>query len=35
MTPQRLVEIERLYQAALEQEFDRRETFLAEACGAD
>ena len=35
MTPQRLVEIERLYQAALEHEFDRRETFLAEACGAD
>src|ERR1700728_806527 len=35
MTPERWIEIERLYHAALEQHVDRRENFLAQACGAD
>ena len=35
MTPERLREIEQLYHAALEQESDHRQSFLAGACGTD
>jgi hypothetical protein len=35
MTPERWLKIEGLYHAALEHEPDRRESFLAEACGTD
>ena len=35
MTPERWLEIEQLYHAALEQDVERRESFLAEACGTD
>ncbi len=35
MTPERWRHVEALFNAALEQELDRRETFLAEACRGD
>jgi serine/threonine protein kinase len=35
MTPERWVEIERLYHAVLEQDADRRDAFLRDACAGD